>query len=143
MSHESQAFASKPNPLQGVVQVLDEAASVAKDVAPPIADFANVFGGALAIVEDLELFITGLNDLDKGVGEIGELLFLLTEIPLVGEVLDVIGAALKNVSVIVGEALVPVNEFKVSVLDEARPVLKRISGVTNDVNSAVSGFADK
>ena len=102
-----------------------------------------LFDDALAIVEDLELFITGLNVLNKRIGEIGELLFLLTEIlPPVGEVLDVNGAALKNVSVIVGEALVPVNEFKVSVLDGARPVLKRISGVTNDVNNAVSGFAD-
>lgn len=137
------AFASKPNPLKDVVHVLDEAAGVANEVAKPIADFDEIFTDALAIVEDLELFITGLNDLDKVAGEIGELLFLLTEIPVVGEVLDVIGAALKDVSVIVGEALIPVNEFKATVLEEARPVLKRISGVTNDVNSAVSGFADK
>jgi len=58
----------------------------------------GLFDDALAIVEDLELFITGLNVLNKRVGEIGELLFLLTEIlPPVGEVLDIIGAALKNV----------------------------------------------
>ena len=129
--------------LDDLVSLLDGAAKLTKDVGDPINAISSGFCKAEEDIDGVENFIGDLNDIVKFSVTIGDLCFGLTEIPVVGEILDGMGTFLREFGEGVKEVLTPINEFKAGILDEVKKVLHEVNGVLSKITKYLNFFINK
>ena len=94
-------------------------------------------------MDDIEIVIKDLNEAVTTANAIADIGYALTEIPIVGEITDVLASGLRSFAEIIEVVLTPLNEFKTTVLDEVKSVIGKIYDVCNKIDGYVTYFANK
>ena len=136
-------FQSDANPLEEAIDVLGRGSALAKKVAPPINSITNALQKVIKVVDDVETVIEDLNKTGSTANVLADIGFSLTEIPVVGEVTDLLSSGLRDFAGVVNEIAVPLNKFKAEVLDEVKSVVGKICSVCNKIDSYITYFATK
>ncbi len=131
------------NPLEGLVNLLDGAADLAKEIGTPVNEVCSGLQKAEDDINGVENFIRDLNDVAIVSNTIGDLCYALTEIPVVGEILDALGTVLRKFGSMVAETMEPINTFKKEVLDEVKSVINKINKVLSKITGFLNFFINK
>ena len=134
---------SDKNPLEEAIEVLDKASALAKKIVPPINSITSDLKKVVDVVDDIEIVIKDLNEAVTTANAIADIGYALTEIPIVGEITDVLASGLRSFAEIIEVVLTPLNEFKTTVLDEVKSVIGKIYDVCNKIDGYVTYFANK
>ena len=129
--------------LEEAIDVLDEASALAKKVTPPINSITSGLKQVIDVVDDIETVIKDLNEVITTANAIADIGYALTEIPVVGEVTDVLASGLRSFAEMTDAVLTPLNEFKTTVLDEVKSVIGKIYDVCNKIDGYITYFATK
>ena len=135
-----------PNPLDGIVHLLNRADLLAEKVKKPVNEVNSGLDTSCSCVNDVQKFISDLNSMSS----------IITDIQILAEILGTaldeigIGVILQDGAEIMGKFnsflhkfLDPINKFKKDVLDEVQKILNDLYKVTSKVNDAVNMFATK
>ena len=136
-------MASDDNPLQGLVDLMEEAGKFAETIREPINTVSSGLQEAQKDVTSVDNFIGDLRAFISTLNEVGDACYLLTEVPVVGEIMDEVGIALRKFSEVVNEIVTPIYEFKKTVLDEVKSALQKINDILGRVAEYINFFSDK
>ena len=128
-----------PNPLDGIVDLLDRADSLAKKVRNPVNQVNSDLESSCSCVDNVQEFISDLNSLSSLISYIGRMDIFELEIPGFAEA----GAIMVSLNKFICKLLDPINKFKKDVLDKVQKILNDLYKVTSKVNDAVNMFATK
>jgi len=134
---------SESNPLDEAVDVLNAAANLAQKITPPINSVTTDLQQVNGVVDKVESLIGGLNDTVSAAGTLADAGYALSEIPVVGQITDVLATGLRDFAKTTEALLVPLNEFKTSVLDEVKKMVGEICNVCSKINGYVNYFTTK
>ena len=132
-----------PNPLDGIVHLLDRADSLAKKVKKPVNEVNSGLDSSCSCVSNVQKFISDLNSMLILLQDIQTLAGTLVEIPVIGEVIEGGVEIMTDFNSFIHKFLDPINKFKKDVLDKVQKILNDLYKVTSKVNDAVNMFATK
>ena len=131
------------NPLEEPVEILNKASALAKKVSPIINSTAKDLKVVVNVVDDIETVISDLSDAVKVANAIADIGVALSEIPVVGEVTDILVGGLRTFTDGVNIVLKPLNNFKSEVLEKVKDVIGKIYDVCNKIDGYINYFATK
>ena len=134
---------ASPNPLDGIVDLLNRADSLAEKVKKPVNEVNSGLDSSCSCVNDVQKFISDLNSMSSLIQDVQVLAESLEEIPVIGEVLEGGVEIMVEFNSFLHKFLDPINKFKKDVLDEVQKVLNDLYKVTSKINDAVNMFATK
>ena len=126
--------------LKDLTAVLNGGETILNEISPPITE---VYNGLLTVEHDLGSvisFINGVKDLIKFAGTIGEICSALVEIPVVGEILEIMGNALTDFTTAINEFLKPIEEAVVPTVNKVKSVLHKINEFLGDIAKKLNYF---
>lgn len=131
------------NPLEGLVDLFNGAASVAKEVGKPLDEVYHGLSTAENDIDSVENFIGDLNEVVTLSETVSGLCYGLSEIPVVGDILGVLGKTLDDFGKTVAEILEPINTFKKEILDDVKKVIHKINGFLAKITKFLNFFINK